>query len=374
MTNLNVLMVLPEFFPVMGGTEIQALHLSKALRKMNVEVAVLTRMSTRELRKDEVVDGLDVHRVDYPRISLIGGLMLNLGYSWNLIRNRGTRNIVHFHIGGTHMLLPLLVSKFLGKPTLLKISGWWEMDRGFLKPDGFYPSLMRNILFASDRIIAVSDEIRKRLVELGYPGDRIVRFPNGVDTARYYPDPEGREKRRYRLVFAGRLVKEKGIGFLLEALKSLRSEFPDITLDIVGSGREERNMMDLARTMDLADCVSFLGKRDDVGDVLRKAGIYIQPSVSEGLPNSLLEAMACGLPVIVTNVGGMPDVVEDGRNGFVVRAGDAGSLTDAIRAMIRDPASMKIFSANNVELIRNNYSLDSVAGQYANLYREVLEK
>src|SRR6185369_12489420 len=121
------------------------------------------------------------------RIRLIGGLMLNVALAWKIITNYRNFDIFHFHIGGSYMLLPLIVIKLLGKPAILKIAGSWEMDNGILSLEGLIQKITRKLLFRLDAIIALSDKIKERLIVLKYPTKKILSIPNGVNTGEYYP-------------------------------------------------------------------------------------------------------------------------------------------------------------------------------------------
>jgi glycosyltransferase involved in cell wall biosynthesis len=367
---LKVLMVCPEFYPNLGGTEIQALNLSKALQCKGVHVRVLTRMRIKTWKAQESIEGISVSRIDYPRIRLLGGGVLNIRLAWDIIRNYRDFDIFHFHIGGSHMILPLLLVKFLKKPSLLKISGWWEMERGFLNTHGVIPRLMRKLLFNIDTIIAVSDEIKKLLIAHGYPAHRILCLANGVDTLRFHPVV--RESATPRIIFVGRLVAEKGVQIFLQAAEKLKAVFPDVQIDLAGEGDSEENLRQMTIELGLANNVNFLGRLDNVAEALRNADIYIQPSLNEGLPNSLLEAMACGLPVVVTKVGGMPDVVTDGVHGFVVEPDNVTELAEALGNLLRDEPLRREMGKEGCARIQREFSLDSIAEKYITNYRKMI--
>lgn len=370
--SLKILMICPEFFPKLGGTEIQALNLSKALKSKGVEVSILTRLNERTWKIHETIEGLNVTRIDYPRIRWIGGLLLNVGLSWNILKRNKEVDVLHFHIGGSHMLLPVLISLMLGKPSLLKISGWWELEKGFLRPSGFIPSMMRRIIFRCNGIIALSKEICDRLISLGYPAQRIVALSNGVDISRFRPAQ--REGQKPVIIFVGRLVTEKGVLNLLTAIDRLRKQFPDIKLNLVGIGSDEENLKQMSFNLGLDDCVRFCGRIEDVTDSLRNSDIYVQPSLNEGLPNSLLEAMATGLPVVVTRIGGMPDVVVNEVEGFVVSPGNVDELVLAIGKLLDDENLRRKMGAEGRARILREFSFEYVTDKYINYYKALLTK
>ena len=165
---LNVLMICPEFIPKMGGAEIQAFNLSRSLLDKGVFVRILTRLSEKNWERIENIDGLQVERVDYLRVRFLSGIMLNFVLAWKILIKYRLFDVYHFHIGGNYMVLPVLVLKMLKKPIVIKVSGWWELERGFLRRKGILPKIIRAIFFRSDVIIALSDEIKFQLLKIWF--------------------------------------------------------------------------------------------------------------------------------------------------------------------------------------------------------------
>lgn len=369
---LKILMLCPEFIPKMGGAEIQAFNLSKSLLNKGVSVSVLTRLSDKNWKKKEIIDELQVERVDYPRARFISGLMLNLVLAWKLVTDYKNFDVFHFHIGGNYMVLPIIILKILNKPTIIKISGWWELERGFLRRSGLLPRLLRKFFFRSDIIIALSKEIKSQLLNFGFPLQRTKSLPNGVNIRSFHP--VNIQNERHNIVFVGRLVIEKGVPLLIQAIAKLKDDFPDIELNIIGDGYGRDDLLKMTKEFGVEDCVRFLGRKNNVYEHLTQADIYVQPSLNEGLPNSLLEAMACGLPVVVTRVGGMPDVVSNSVEGFVVEPSDVNSLAEAIRKLLHNPELRKRMGTAGRDKIQKYYSLETVADHYITLYQQLLNR
>ena len=124
----------------------------------------------------------------------------------------------------------------------------------------------------------------------------------------------------------------------------------------------------------IADKVTFVGWVDDVSDYLRTADIFVLPSLQEGLPNSLLEAMACGLPVVATRIGGVVDIVKDGENGILVEPGDPKGMAEGIVRLFKDQEFARKIARNAFQTIKNSYSIDSIVPRYIELYRQLLRK
>jgi len=369
---LNVLMICPEFIPKMGGAEIQAFNLSRSLLDKGVFVRVLTRLSEKNWERIENIDGLQVERVDYLRVRFLSGIMLNFVLAWKILIKYRLFDVYHFHIGGNYMVLPVLVLKMLKKPIVIKVSGWWELERGFLRRKGILPKIIRAIFFRSDVIIALSDEIKFQLLKYGFPLKHIISLPNGVNTQLFYPPNERAEHQN--IVFIGRLVAEKGVKILIQAIALLKDEFPNVFLDVIGDGYDREELQNMTKDLKIEQSVCFLGKKNKVYEFLNRANIYVQPSLHEGLPNSLIEAMACGLPVVVTNVGGMPDIVKDSLDGFVVEPSNVNSLANAIRKLLYNPTLRNKMGAAGRSKIEKYYSLEFITNNYITLYQQLLNR
>lgn len=149
----------------------------------------------------------------------------------------------------------------------------------------------------------------------------------------------------HRILFVGRLADLKGVTILLEALQRMKKERPDVELTIVGDGPDRARFEKAAEDLDVADRVSFVGSRSqaDVAEHLAETDVFVLPSFAEGVPVTLMEAMASGVPVVATRVGGVAELVDDGTNGYLVEAGEAAPLADAVLSLLADPSTRNRF-------------------------------
>jgi glycosyltransferase involved in cell wall biosynthesis len=155
---------------------------------------------------------------------------------------------------------------------------------------------------------------------------------------------------------------------LIDALARLR-ERSGWRLAIAGRGEEEPRLRAQAATLGIGDRVHLLGFRDDVADILAAGDVFTMPSLSEGLPLALVEGMSFGLPVVVTRVGGVPEVVTDGVEGLIVPPSDAGALAAALEALLQDPARRQQMGAAARTRAIRDYALSTMADRYERLYR-----
>ncbi len=234
----------------------------------------------------------------------------------------------------------------------------------------------------NDAVICVSEAVRRyRVEEAGFDPKKLHLIENGIDLDRFQKTaPREEMERRLGLppgrrwaVIVGRLVPLKGHRFLIEALSLLAKDFPDLGLLIAGAGEEEAALQAETEALGLSDRVVFLGLRRDIPDLLGLSELLVLPSSREGLPIVLLEALAASLPVVVTPVGGIPEVVEDGKTGFFVTQ-EPASIASALRRILESPESSRAMGANARRLIEERYDIRSVARRYENLYRSLLAK
>jgi colanic acid/amylovoran biosynthesis glycosyltransferase len=229
-----------------------------------------------------------------------------------------------------------------------------------------HPSLRRRLgaLFARiDRIVCVSHDLARAAMRLGADPDRLVVIPEGIDTAFFTRDgmasPD--DDSEIRLVSVGRLHWVKGYDYALHAMRILRDRGHRITYTIAGHDEGAGDAIHFARQdLGLESVVRLAGPLNPVGvrNLLMASDIFVLSSVSEGLCRSAEEAMAMGLPVITTDVGGMPEAVVDGREGLVVPTRDPQALADAIESLVKDAERRRALGAAAAEHARRSY--DSV--------------
>ena len=235
----------------------------------------------------------------------------------------------------------------------------------------------------TDLSLAVSEGVRDYLVSQGGLNPAKIRVvANGVDVAAIDAARPGEEVRRELglpegapvIGLVGRLDHwGKGHKELFEAMASLRERHPVHAL-IVGGGRRMEEVRQSAESLGLAGAVHFLGPRPDVPDLLNAMDIFVLPSYSEGVSLALLEAMAAGLPVVATAVGGLPEVVTDGETGLLIPPRDAGALAGALARLLTDPALARRLGANARAHVREHYSLDRLGREINEIYGELVEQ
>ncbi len=234
-----------------------------------------------------------------------------------------------------------------------------------LEPKGLAP-----VTFSckgADAVVAVSKAVAERVID----GKARVIYA-GVAVAEEGP-AKLRTDSKFILGTAGRLVKLKGIDYLLKASARLKDEFPALEVQIAGTGPELDELQAEVSRLGLEGRVRFLGWIEDLSPVLRSWDAFVMPSREEGFPIAALNAMADGLPVVATTAGGIPELIEDRTNGLLVEPRDLDALVGALRALLRDRELRSRLGTAGFERVREHFSIAQMTGQFAQLYDELLD-
>jgi glycosyltransferase involved in cell wall biosynthesis len=263
----------------------------------------------------------------------------------------------------------LIVARLCGARVVLQKHG--GTLRGFCRSSAM-AAFVRSTLRLADVIVVLS---RAELPE--YRGIRnVVHLPNGIDCAPYLRYNRSLPEGRLRLAYVGRIAPRKGLAEILEALVLLREQHPRVEVELViaGGGPDEAKLRIQAKTLGVQRMVRFAGPTygEDKLRLLAHSDVLLLPSHSEGLPYALLEAMAAGVVPVVTPVGAIPEVVQDGVHGRVVPVGDAGAIASALARLAGERATLARMSAACRSRIAAAYSIERLAEGFSSLYSRVL--
>jgi glycosyltransferase involved in cell wall biosynthesis len=232
--------------------------------------------------------------------------------------------------------------------------------------------LQRAAYTCAHRIVANSRAAAERLVFERVPARAITVIPNGLEARDFQPRPSRQPRRR--VVVVANLRAEKGHDVLIDAAPSVLRCFPDAQFELVGAGPELGALRARANARGVAHAFAFLGERDDVPARLAAADIFLLPSRSEAFPNAVLEAMAAGLPVVASGVGGILELIDDGRTGLLTPPGDAIALANRLCALMSDPAlGVRLARAAQAD-VEQRYSFDRMVAAFDALYLDELAR
>jgi glycosyltransferase involved in cell wall biosynthesis len=384
---MRVLIVLREFychsFPV-GGAERQALKLAGELKRLGVPVTIVTGLWEWSQPHCEIIQGIPVDR-HFSAWGMFGikGLRKFGFYSYMLslflylLWHRNEYDIIHCHSALVESCIGVLVGHWLNKPTLIRpmASGVFGDFKRMREGGSFWNHdwLVRQ-LRRTNAIVALNPQIADEMVALGITKDRIIFIPNGVEIE---PAPHQRSYTQHepmRIAFVGRLHPQKSIDTLVNALGYLEQESPDLSwrLQLAGTGPSRPELQAMANDLGIGHCVEFMGHIDCVDTLLEQCDCFVLPSLSEGMSNALLEAMALGLPCIATDIAGNNNLIQHQRNGWLVSPNDDKALAEAIVALATNEGLRQRLGQEALKTVQDNYSLHSVAQQYADLYADLL--
>ncbi len=283
-------------------------------------------------------------------------------------------DIVHAHWAIPSGFLACLVCRKTPVITTLRGS-----DVNLFGKRRLFQQLVRYALRHSTKMVALANDLREVAIALGADGGKIEVIPSGIDTSLFKPiDKKATRtilgmKNCFQIIFAGNLISLKRVDMLIRVCSRLFRYYPHIYLTIVGEGPEHAKLEQLARDGDFEN-VQFTGRiaYDKIPLYIGASDVLVLPSKSEGLPDCVQEAMACGVPVIATNVGGLPELIEDGINGYLVNSED--ELQTYLDKLINYPEFTVSMGENALEFAKRNLRLDAVVEQTEKLYNSVLKR
>ncbi|MBW1816712.1 MAG: glycosyltransferase [Deltaproteobacteria bacterium] len=293
-------------------------------------------------------------------------------FVWRLFalgfREAGQCDVIHANwiLSG---LVGVMLKMVLHRPLILTVHG---SDVNALPQSALANILARATFKKFDKIIAVSRGLEKAMLELGVHRKKIVFLPNGVDVESFTPSNQPASKNN--ILWIGRMTEEKGLAYMIEAMVEIVDKKPDVKLILVGSGGLEGRLRRMTVRLGLGTHVSFEGKRPhyEIPNYLRRARLLVLPSLSEGLPVAMLEALSCGIPVVGSRIGGISEVIKDGETGFLVTPGAPEELSAAIIKLLSEEKLRVEFGGNGIDLMTEKYNLTTIARKTLATYSEAL--
>ncbi|MED1796860.1 DUF1957 domain-containing protein [Brevibacillus nitrificans] len=384
----KVLMLSWEFPPhVVGGLGRAVYDLARELVRQGTEVHVLTAAAHAEAGQ-EMVDGIYVHRLNSYAGSEQGDFLqwvfqLNLAMvdKAEQLGREGLRvDIVHGH----DWLVSWAAMEIKERMAIPLITTIHALEHG--RHQGIHTPLQQRIheseyalVSVSDHVLVCSHYMRGEVQKLfGVPDEKIQVIYNGVELPEDSPVQEAELRQELSLgegpilFFVGRLVREKGVHLLLEAVSRLAWEFPDVRVVIAGKGPSAAELMSLSERLHIADKVRFLGFVHDErrNQLFRMADVAVFPSLYEPFGIVALEAMAFGTPLLVADTGGLREIVRHGENGAMMYAGHVDSLVDQLRWLLSDSDMRHKLAQRAKADVQQNYAWAKLAAQTAELYRQ----
>lgn len=374
MTPISVAMIIQGYLPRVGGAERQLAALAPLLQARGVALHILTRRYA-GLSPYEEIDGVPVHRLPIPGPKPLAALSFMAAAQPKLAQLRP--DLIHAHELLSPALTALLAKGWLRVPVVAKVlRGGLLGDVAKVRSKALGEARLALLRRHLDAFIVISQEIDAELAAMGVPPERRPFIPNGVDIERFAPvTPAEQAALRTELglpsgpltIFTGRLAAEKRVDQLLRLWPEIRAVHPEAGLLLLGRGEEEVILRQLA-----GEGVHFLGRIEDVAPYLQAADLFVLPSATEGLSNALLEALATGLPALVSEVGGAADVVEHGESGWLFPADTPTALREGLLTLLGDAALRAALGQAGRARVVADYALPVIADRLRALYEQLL--
>jgi glycosyltransferase involved in cell wall biosynthesis len=376
---MNLLLLNYEFPPVGGGAGKATYNLAAELALLGHQVDVLTSKTKGQPTKEKML-GFTVYRVMSWRKGIhdcgFRGAFTYLFFAifkFLQLTRKNKYDAIHYFFGLPTGFLSLLPGPHNQTPYFISlrgsdVPGYDKYNKSLEKVHRLLAPLTRRIWKNAERIIVVTNSLKETAL-LTAPSQKFHVIPNGVESIFLKSVPLVNPKSAgLKLISVARLIERKGIQHILYALADLKD--PDISLSIVGSGNFEAHLKKICKDLSLDGVVTFYGFCDPRGlpELYAGSDVFILPSQAEAFGNVFAEAMACGLPVIGTDIGGIPDLVGK-ENGVLIRPGDIDQIKHAIVTLKKSHNLRMHMQLANRKKITEQYRWNSVASQHIEAYQ-----
>ena len=367
---MKIAILTPLFPPKhLAGLEIAAYNIAKRLAK-KYDVHVITTLDE-DLPKKSMEEGFYVHRFKTSKIPILR----TVSYYIKSIFAVKKINPDIVHVQTIFLALSgLLIKKFLRKPYVVYGRG----SDVYLR-QGLENLISKPILKNADAVIVLTEDMKRGIQKI-WNKDVFV-IPNGIDLERF--ENLSKEDLRSKLeikeekiiVFVGTLRSVKGVKYLIEAMKIIIDKNKNTRLFIVGDGKERKYLENLVKELVLEKYVTFIGKvpNEEVPEYMAASDVFVLPSLSESFGIVNLEAMASGLPIVATNVRGLPEIIKNGENGFLVEPKNPEQIADKVSLLLEDDELRERMSRKNREKAKR-YSWEAVIEKLESVYESCLQK
>ena len=352
-----------------GGMEVGVIKLANLLPRESVVSSICSSLPADGLKRRLAPD---VRLYEFNRRP---GNDFGFVYQLTRVLRRQRPDVLHTHGWGT-LGEGLLAARLAGVPCVV------HGEHGTMETRRRNRALQRWAWHRCDRVLAVSSRLAERMAaEVRFPLDRITTIRNGVELARFAAGDRTRGRRMLHLDpqqlaigIVGRLVPVKDHATFLDALARLRDAGARFQGVIVGDGVLRADLESRAAALRLTGVVRFVGHIENVPDALAAMDLFVLSSRSEGLSNTIAEAMAAGLPIVATRVGGADELVEEGKNGLLVPPDDPAALAGAIAALLQGDPKRRAFGEESRRRAATRFSVERMVAEYERMYLDVAQR
>jgi len=372
----KIMAITPYFYPEAGGVANHTYNLYKIIAEKGYEIVVVTSWNGKGIKKEKR-NGMRVYMLPFQFKFSNTPISLKWKKQIKEIIEKESPDLIN-----GHMPVPFICDVAFSVsgeiPFILKYHHGGSMKKGKFFMDLLimaYESIFLKRLFKKSKAIIASSEFVTNEFLKSYL-EKTSTIPPGIDTKLFKPS---KNKEKYRILFVANLIKSeyyKGLNYLLEAIKIIKKQIPEIKLVVVGEGNLREHYENTARNLGLEKNVEFRGKvdRKNIVKEYQKSWVVIVPSLFDATPNVLLEAMACKIPVIGTKIGGIPYVIDNNFTGLLIQKKNPKAIANAVLKLLKNPRIAEKFGREGYKKVKESFTWEIQAEKTIKLYNEVLSR
>lgn len=367
-------------YPTFGGSGVLATELGKALSKYGNEIHFISY--SQPARLDYFMENVFFHEVTIPQYPLFEHAPYETALAGKIVEivKSNQLEILHVHYAIPHASAALMAKQILAEqgmkiPVITTLHG---TDITLVGREASYEPVVSWSINNSDCVTAVSDSLKEDTIK-HFPISREIQvIPNFIDFERFNKKPREHFKKAIApnaekiIVHTSNFRKVKRVGDVIRVFHKVQQFIPSRLL-LIGDGPERSNLEKVCRELQVCEKVTFLGKQEAIEEILSVCDLFILPSETESFGLSALEAMACEVPVIASNVGGLPEVVIHDKTGYLSEVGDIDKMSEYAIDLLKDENKLNLFRKNSM-LQAHQFDLQNILKKYMEVYETGIEK
>lgn len=324
------------------------------------------------------IKNLDVFKIKHNKadqniLRVVSFIKTQLSYSNVILKNKNKFDIIIFFVGGESLIMPIIISKIFKKKILILSAGsGYKVAKHKGDSLSFFLRLMQYISYTlSNNIILYSPRLINENNLTKYSQKIFISTEHYIDTKLFYPF-NNIEDRENLIGFIGSLTKSKGFNNFVIAMRKIIDEKYDVKFIIGGEGESLDILLETIKYSKYKEKIDYIGWVDHniLPNYLNKLKLFVLPSYSEGLPNTILESMACGTPVLATQVGGIPDIIKDEETGFLMDNNSSECITENIKRALKH-SNLEDISKDGRKLIENEFTFEKAVDRFRKIVDEL---
>ena len=366
---MKILRVSSDLYPyTIGGLGVHVHELSKSIANKGHQMTVYASANNIHTQQG-VTDNYEFY--NFQPLLKISGNSIAPSMLTTLLKKAKEFDLIHAH---SHLFFSTNLTVFIKRltkiPLIVTNHGLISQTVPMNLQRIYLPTVAKWTLQYSDAVICYTPEMVKEMGDWGIPTKNVRVIHNGVNVEVF--KPLKKNKRDYDIIWVGRYVPGKGVGYLLEIVRELRKDFKDLKVLMIGNGPLKESIEKKAKEMDLMNNIKFLEKisNDELPSYYNNCKLFVLTSLEEGVPRTILEAMACGTPIVCTNLPQLQKLIDG--CGILVEKKNILGFVDAISTIFQDQRLSEEFAQNGRRKIKENYSWDDTVTQTLSLYKEMI--